>query len=138
MDALRILENIGQEVIVEKWEPLLNNLGHVYRKLRSAKILLIVDIQLWWLNTSFVFKHLKSWMTLCVRNYERSLEFHKRAGILSPQSPSTYSAIGYTYVLMGDNLMAVDYFHKVTVLNPHLNSHCIKLSYKLSLYKTLI
>ena len=77
-------------------------------------------------------------MTLCVRNYERSLEFHKRAGILSPQSPSTYSAIGYTYVLMGDNLMAVDYFHKVTVLNPHLNSHCIKLSYKLSLYKTLI
>lgn len=79
MDALRILENIGQQVIVEKWEPLLNNLGHVYRKLR---------------------------------NYDKSLEYHKRAGILSPQNPSTYSAIGYTYVLMGDNLMAVDYFHK--------------------------
>ncbi|XP_062587191.1 cell division cycle protein 16 homolog [Saccostrea cucullata] len=79
MDALRILENIGQEVIVEKWEPLLNNLGHTYRKLR---------------------------------NYEKSLEYHKRAGILSPQNPSTYSAIGYTYVLKGDNLMAVDYFHK--------------------------
>lgn len=47
------------------------------------------------------------------RKYEEALEYHQQARILDPQNPSTYSAIGYVYALRGDNLEAVDYFHKV-------------------------
>ncbi|XP_070538544.1 cell division cycle protein 16 homolog [Ptychodera flava] len=32
-DALRIVQVIGSEIMTEKWEPLLNNLGHVCRKM---------------------------------------------------------------------------------------------------------
>ncbi|RWS15248.1 cell division cycle protein 16-like isoform X1 [Dinothrombium tinctorium] len=63
----------------EKWEPLLNNLGHVLRKLKK---------------------------------YEEALQFHREALVLSPQNPSTYSAIGYIYSLMCQWNTAVEYFHK--------------------------
>ncbi|XP_052104974.1 cell division cycle protein 16 homolog [Mytilus californianus] len=78
-EALQKVQCVGEQVLVEKWEPLLNNLGHTCRKLKK---------------------------------YEESLEYHRRAQIISPQCPSTFSAIGYCYVLMGNNMMAVDYFHK--------------------------
>ncbi|RWS30705.1 cell division cycle protein 16-like isoform X1 [Leptotrombidium deliense] len=63
----------------EKWEPLLNNMGHVLRKLRK---------------------------------YEEALQFHREALVLSPQNPSSYSAIGYVYSLMCQWNTAVEYFHK--------------------------
>lgn len=78
-EALSKVECVSQQIMVEKWEPLLNNLGHTCRKLKR---------------------------------YDEALEYHRQAQILSPQNPSTYSAIGYCYVLMSNNIMAVDYFHK--------------------------
>ncbi|XP_060070640.1 cell division cycle protein 16 homolog [Ylistrum balloti] len=78
-EALSKVECVSNQVMVEKWEPLLNNLGHTCRKLKR---------------------------------YEEALDYHRQAQVLSPQNPSTYSAIGYCYVLMGNNIMAVDYFDK--------------------------
>lgn len=78
-EALNIVQNISSQTLADKWEPLLNNLGHVYRKLKK---------------------------------YEESLEYHRQALILSPQNPSTFSAIGYVYALMGQFSKAIDYFHK--------------------------
>ncbi|KAI1280486.1 Cell division cycle protein 16 -like protein [Halotydeus destructor] len=63
----------------EKWEPLLNNIGHVMRKLKK---------------------------------YEQAIEFHKEALVLSPQNPSSFSALGFVYSLMGKWNEAVEYFHK--------------------------
>ncbi|KAJ8310101.1 hypothetical protein KUTeg_011966, partial [Tegillarca granosa] len=78
-EALKKLQDVGEQVMTDKWEPLLNNLGHTCRKLKR---------------------------------YEESLEYHRQARILSPQNPSNYAAIGYVYSLMGNNIMAADYFHK--------------------------
>ncbi|XP_074658547.1 cell division cycle protein 16 homolog [Tubulanus polymorphus] len=78
-DALDKIRAVSREMIPETWEPLLNNLGHVCRKLKK---------------------------------YDESLEFHRRALILSPQNPSTYSTIGYVYALTGESSLAVDYFHR--------------------------
>ncbi|XP_064615248.1 cell division cycle protein 16 homolog [Liolophura sinensis] len=78
-EALKKIQCVSHEITAEKWEPLLNNLGHTYRKLKK---------------------------------YEESLEYHKHALVLSPQNPSTYSAIGYVHVIMGNNMEALDYFHK--------------------------
>ncbi|KAL3846820.1 hypothetical protein ACJMK2_017774 [Sinanodonta woodiana] len=78
-DALAKIQAFNKEVLVEKWEPLLNNLGHTCRKLKK---------------------------------YEEALEYHQQSLVLEPQNPSTYSAIGFVYALMGDNVKAVDYFHK--------------------------
>ncbi|ELU11735.1 hypothetical protein CAPTEDRAFT_112734 [Capitella teleta] len=65
--------------MVEKWEPLLSNLGHVCRKLKK---------------------------------YEEALDFHRQALVLSPQNPSTFSAMGFIFSLNGQAAEAVDYFHK--------------------------
>ncbi|KAL4220240.1 anaphase promoting complex subunit cdc16 [Mactra antiquata] len=79
-DALRrIQESDSHQIIAEKWEPLLSNLGHTCRKLKK---------------------------------YDEALEYHQHARVLDPQSPSTYSAIGYVYALKGDSSEAIDYFHK--------------------------
>lgn len=43
------------------------------------------------------------------------MDYHKQALVLSPLNSSTYSAIGYIYILMGKYKKAVDYFHKVVV-----------------------
>ncbi|XP_071085034.1 cell division cycle protein 16 homolog [Haliotis cracherodii] len=79
MEALKKVQAISKQTMAEKWEPLLNNLGHVCRKRKK---------------------------------YEDALEYHKQAEMICPQNPSTYSAIGYVYSLMGDNMKAVDYFHR--------------------------
>ncbi|ESO83785.1 hypothetical protein LOTGIDRAFT_132783 [Lottia gigantea] len=79
LDALQRVQNIDRNVIPDKWEPLLTNLGHVSRKLKK---------------------------------YDEALDYHRKAQSLVPQNPSTYSAIGFVYTLKGDNLKAVDYFHK--------------------------
>ena len=50
------------------------------------------------------------------RRYEESLEYHRQALILSPQSSSTLSSIGYVHALIGNYSDAVDYFHKVTFI----------------------
>ncbi|XP_072179997.1 cell division cycle protein 16 homolog [Diadema setosum] len=77
--ALTIVQNISSQTVTDKWEPLLNNLGHVYRKLKK---------------------------------YEKALDCHRQALVLSPQNPSTFSAIGYVYALTGQFSRAIDYFHK--------------------------
>ncbi|CAG2163999.1 unnamed protein product, partial [Oppiella nova] len=79
-DALNIIKNRKEiTVLPDKWEPLLNNMGHVLRKLKK---------------------------------YEEAIDFHKQALILSPQNPSTYSALGFVYSLMTKWNESVEYFHK--------------------------
>ena len=46
------------------------------------------------------------------RKYHSALDFHHRALILRPQNPSTLSAMGFTYALMGEHENAVDYLHQ--------------------------
>ncbi|KAH6931688.1 hypothetical protein HPB50_027234 [Hyalomma asiaticum] len=77
--ALCLLEANDHGVLPEKWEPLLNNLGHTCRKLRK---------------------------------YNRALEYHQQALVLSPRNASTLSAIGFVHSLMRHWSQAVDYFHK--------------------------
>ena len=62
-------------------------------------------------------KHCLSFFSF--RKFDEALEYHQQARILEPQSPSTYSAIGYVYALKGDNATAVDYFHKVIQFHKH-------------------
>ena len=57
-------------------------------------------------------------MYISFRKFDEALEYHQQARILDPQSPSTYSAIGYVFALKGDNSTAVDYFHKVITIVP--------------------
>ncbi|KAL3253715.1 hypothetical protein MRX96_054495 [Rhipicephalus microplus] len=78
-NALNLLQANDHGVLPEKWEPLLNNLGHTYRKLKK---------------------------------YNRALEYHQQALVLSPKNASTLSAIGFVHSLMRDWAHAVDYFHK--------------------------
>ncbi|KAG7255267.1 hypothetical protein CRUP_029798, partial [Coryphaenoides rupestris] len=40
LDAMEKIKAIGNEVTVDKWEPLLNNLGHVCRKLKKYEVAL--------------------------------------------------------------------------------------------------
>ncbi|KAL0276739.1 UNVERIFIED_CONTAM: hypothetical protein PYX00_004247 [Menopon gallinae] len=82
-EALERMRDNQNSLIQSKWEPLLNNLGHVYRKLQ---------------------------------NYEKAIEFHKQAMVLSPNNPSTYSAIGYCYALLENWSEAAKLFHKALAL----------------------
>ncbi|XP_077483717.1 cell division cycle protein 16 [Amblyomma americanum] len=77
--ALSLLQSSGNAVLPEKWEPLLNNLGHTCRKLRK---------------------------------YNKALEYHHQALVLSPKNSSTFSAIGFVHSLLRHWSEAVDYFHK--------------------------
>ncbi|XP_037517524.1 cell division cycle protein 16 homolog [Rhipicephalus sanguineus] len=78
-NALSLLQANEHSVLPEKWEPLLNNLGHTYRKLRK---------------------------------FNRALEYHQQALVLSPKNASTLSALGFVHCLMRHWSQAVDYFHK--------------------------
>ena len=46
------------------------------------------------------------------RKYEASLDYHRQALTLSPHNASTYSAMGYVYMLSGRYMAAVEYYHK--------------------------
>ncbi|KAK6622538.1 hypothetical protein RUM44_002350 [Polyplax serrata] len=81
--ALERLRDNQKAMIQSKWEPLLNNLGHVYRKLQM---------------------------------YEKAIECHMQAMALCPNSASTYAAIGYCQVLMGQCKKAAELFHKALAL----------------------
>ncbi|KAG0412409.1 hypothetical protein HPB47_010452, partial [Ixodes persulcatus] len=78
-NALGVLQTDSSAVLSQKWEPLLNNLGHTCRKLRK---------------------------------YNKALEYHQQALVLSPKNASTLSAIGFVHSLMCHWSEAVDYFHK--------------------------
>ncbi|KAG5887178.1 hypothetical protein JTB14_028981 [Gonioctena quinquepunctata] len=47
-----------------------------------------------------------------LKKYGEALEFHNQALLLTPQSASTYSALAYVQVLMGNYDEAVEWFHK--------------------------
>lgn len=46
------------------------------------------------------------------RRYEEAIEYHKKALALIPKNASTFSSIGYNYMLMWNFHKAVEYFHK--------------------------
>jgi anaphase-promoting complex subunit 6 len=50
------------------------------------------------------------------KKYSEALEFHKRALVLKPQCPATYTAIGFVQALMGKLEEAVESFHKSLAL----------------------
>ncbi|XP_015597960.1 cell division cycle protein 16 homolog isoform X2 [Cephus cinctus] len=47
-----------------------------------------------------------------MKKYEEALDYHQQAIVLNPLNPSTYSAIGFIYALMGNTQEAVDAFHR--------------------------
>lgn len=77
--ALRQVEDLGPEVTVNEWEPLLNNLGHVHRKLK---------------------------------NFDRSLDFHRKALALAPNSAQTYASVALAYCYIGDFKQAIEHLHR--------------------------
>ena len=54
----------------------------------------------WWLNLNTCRKH------------EEAIAYHKKALALQPKNASTFSSIGYNYLLMLDFSKAVEYCHK--------------------------
>ncbi|XP_067949328.1 cell division cycle protein 16 homolog [Watersipora subatra] len=77
--ALVMIDSLDLKRISHIWEPLLNNIAHVCRKLRK---------------------------------YEEAISYHKKALTLRPKNASSFSAIGYNYMLMFDFTKAVEFFHK--------------------------
>lgn len=47
-----------------------------------------------------------------MKKYDEALGYHQQALVLDPLNPSTYSAIGFIYALMGNVQEAVDAFHR--------------------------
>ena len=64
------------------------------------------------------------------RKYEEAIQYHKKALVLQPKSASTFSAIGYNYMLMGDYNKAVEYFHKALSIrkNDSFTSEMLKIA----------
>lgn len=50
------------------------------------------------------------------KRYSESLELHKRALVLKPQTASTFTAIGFVQTLLGQLENAIDSFHKSLAL----------------------
>ncbi|XP_037945500.1 cell division cycle protein 16 homolog [Teleopsis dalmanni] len=51
------------------------------------------------------------------KKYEDALEYHQYALLLKPQTPQTYTAIGFVHALMGNLEDAITYFHKSLAIN---------------------
>jgi len=47
-----------------------------------------------------------------LKKYEKALEYHRQALVLSPLNPSTMASMGFVQVLMGETSGAVESFHK--------------------------
>lgn len=81
--ALQRIKQVDSRRLEEAWEPLLNNLGHVCRKLGDL---------------------------------DNALMYHQQALTLKPLTGSTYAAIGFVQMLLGDMASAVDAFHEALSL----------------------
>lgn len=68
-------------------------------------------------------------MSAC-RKYEEAIQYHKKSLVLQPKSASTFSAIGYNFMLMGDYNRAVEYFHKALSIrkNDSFTSEMLKIA----------
>ncbi|XP_011211698.1 cell division cycle protein 16 homolog [Bactrocera dorsalis] len=51
------------------------------------------------------------------KKYKEALTYHQYALLLKPQSPNTYTAMGFVYALMGNLEEAIIYFHKSLAIN---------------------
>uniref|UniRef100_A0A8K9V3B3 Cell division cycle 16 homolog (S. cerevisiae) n=1 Tax=Oncorhynchus mykiss TaxID=8022 RepID=A0A8K9V3B3_ONCMY len=137
LDAMDKIKAIGNEVTVDKWEPLLNNLGHVCRKLKGLLRGGTAHNNVW-----NAIKHMVPPILLQplpgahppqLRKYDQALEYHRQALVLIPQHASTYSVIGYVHSLMGDFESAIDYFHTALGLKRDdtfsvtMLGHCIEM-----------
>lgn len=102
-DALKLVRSIDDSV-AEKWEPLLNNLGHVSRK--RGKFLQALDYH----------QQVGKYPVACKNHQKDALLVHNvlflQALVLRPLNPSTFSAMGYAHAMMSNPLEAVDCFHK--------------------------
>ncbi|KAF5273070.1 hypothetical protein FQR65_LT04812 [Abscondita terminalis] len=92
--ALARVKPIKDSIVPERWEPLLNNLGHTCRKLEKYE-------------EALEYHHQVSRYS-CINNFSNFI----KALVLSPQSAGTYSAIGYVHALMNNTEEAVHWFHK--------------------------
>ena len=75
--------------MADKWESLLSNLGHTYRKLRR-------------LNSFSLFIYVRPYYLRRFSRYDEALSFHQQALVLKPLNPSTYSAIGFVQVIINN------------------------------------
>jgi len=46
------------------------------------------------------------------RNFSKAIKYYKKALGIVPRNASSYSALGYTYHLMGDLGQAIEYYHQ--------------------------
>lgn len=53
-----------------------------------------------------------------LHRYDEAIAQYSRALALSPRNPSTYTALGFTYHLMGELDVAIEYYHKSLGLKP--------------------
>lgn len=53
------------------------------------------------------------------RKYNEAIQYHKKALALQPKNASTFSAIGYNYMLLFDFDKAIEYFHKALSIRKH-------------------
>ncbi|XP_004530211.1 cell division cycle protein 16 homolog [Ceratitis capitata] len=51
------------------------------------------------------------------KKYKEALSYHQYALLLKPQSPQTFTAMGFVYALMGNLDEAIIYFHKSLAIN---------------------
>ena len=102
--AYNKLKSSSQRNIFKEWEPLLNNLGHVCRKLKYYII---------HKTTNFIAGIIKFTLIPKIRKYTESIEFHREALALHPTNASTWTSIGLTSVFLNKFDDAIEYFHQV-------------------------
>ena len=102
--AYNKLKSSSQRNIFKEWEPLLNNLGHVCRKLKYY----IINK-----TTHFIAGIIKFTLIPKIRKYTESIEFHREALALHPTNASTWTSIGLTSVFLNKFDDAIEYFHQV-------------------------
>lgn len=102
--AYNKLKSSSQRNIFKEWEPLLNNLGHVCRKLKYY-----ITHE----TTNFIAGIIKFTLIPKIRKYTESIEFHREALALHPTNASTWTSIGLTSVFLNKFDDAIEYFHQV-------------------------
>jgi anaphase-promoting complex subunit 6 len=102
--AMEMVRQSSDGPVDDTWEPLLNNLGHVCRKLKKYNMALEYHQKVSWLKLKSNF------------NFILSSFFILQALLVSPCRASTYASMGYVYSLTGKAAEAVEYFQKALAL----------------------
>lgn len=96
----------NNESISDRWEPLLNNLGHCCRKNKKYEEALKFHQQVLFFFFDVFGRHNDIYKTL----------YFRKALILKPMTAATYTAIGFVQALMGNLELAAESLHRSLAL----------------------